>query len=87
MNTQCMITGCVLVHPDGDVAYNGDLFEQGDTYICNTNEDSAFTPPEVFDKGVKWIRPDKDYWHRRGVWVWQVDNTYHSVAALEYMKK
>lgn len=87
MRTECMITGCVLIHPDGDVAYNGDLFEQGDTYIVNCNEESAHTPDEHPGKGVKWIRPTGDYWHRRGVWVFKTEDAYHSVAALEYMKK
>jgi hypothetical protein len=88
IRTECRITGCVLVHPEGHVAYNGDLFEQGDTYIVNCNEASAHTPPEHFDKGVKWIRPTGDhYWERRGVWVFQTDSADHSIAALEYMGK
>jgi hypothetical protein len=87
MDTKCQITGVILIHPDGDVCFAADLFEQGETYIANANENSAHTPEERYGKGVKWIRPTGDYWQRKGVWVFPVDSTEHSIAALEYMGK
>lgn len=87
MNTKCVITGVTLIHPDGHVCYVADLFEQGDTYIVNCNEGSARTPPETFDRATKWVRPNGDYWERRGVWVFKTDDTDHSISALEYMGK
>jgi hypothetical protein len=86
MSVQCVITGVLLIHPDGDVAYNGDLFEYDKLYVCNCNEQSAHTPPEDLG-GIRWVKPPRDYWERKGVWVFEIDQSKHSIAALEYMNK
>lgn len=90
--TECVITGVVLYDIENDVSYNGDLFEMpiGEgVYICNCNEASAHTPDENFKEtpGLKWVQPYLGAWNRRGVWVWPVEATHHSIAALEYMAK
>ena len=41
--TDCLITGVILI--EGDRMFNGDLFQQGDTYIVNCNEASERTLP------------------------------------------
>lgn len=82
--TECVITGVVLI--EDDVAYNGDLFIQCDTYIVNCNEQSAHVP-DLTTPGLKWIRPNGDYWTRKGVYVFDMFEADHSVAALEYMGK
>lgn len=91
MRADCVITGVILYDRWNDVAYNGDLFYLPDgmgVYICNCNEASAHTPDEGWQSqpGVKWVEPtDPDSFNRRGVWVWLVADTKHSLAALEYM--
>jgi hypothetical protein len=88
MNFKCQITGVLLIHPSGEVAYAGDLFERDDIYIVNCNENSAHTPPEDLGK-IKWIQPveGSEYWTRKGVWVFNTEDARHSISALEYMRK
>ncbi len=83
-----MITGVILITPEGRYSLNGDLFFQGDTVIVNCNEHSKkeidSIPP---GKIAKWVRPGLSAWERRGVWVFNADDCQFSVAALEYMGK
>lgn len=90
MTTECIITGVVLIDSLEDVAYNGDLFQQGDTYIVNCNEQSAHTPDEDWRKNhdLKWITPPvlDSCWSRRGVYVFPAREAVMSRAAMEYVR-
>jgi hypothetical protein len=85
MRTDCLITGVILLHPATGKAYNGDLFQQGFTYIVNCNEASEHTLYPMPD-GAKWVRPLGEYWMRRGVWIFPAAEAQFSNAALLYME-
>lgn len=81
---RCLITGVVLIV--NDIAYNGDLFEQGDQYIVNCNEQSAHKPDMSKPLNLKFILLPGDFWERRGVFVVPKHAAYLSLAALDYIK-
>lgn len=84
MKADCICTGIILV--EDDCAYNGDLFQMGDTYIVNCNEASAMSASDVMSvAGVRAITPTGDYWTRKGVYVMKVAEAELSKAAKEYI--
>jgi hypothetical protein len=81
---QCVITGCALV--DGDRWLAGDLYKDGETYVFNGNVTEGgepnWQPGPPFYKRQFYLR---DWWERRGIWVFNIRQVEFNSAARNYM--
>lgn len=82
MQADCICTGCLLI--EDDVAYRGDMFQMGDTYIINCNEASNHQPPED-PAGYLAVTMTGDYWTRKGVYVVKTNQATLSKALNAYV--
>ncbi len=88
MKTECIITGVILITPEGHYELRGDMFKQGRTFIVNCNEHSKKEIRTEYPTSVvKWVRPGIYAWERRGVWVFDENDCELSTAAMEYINK
>jgi len=91
MNTECLIAGVELVSPSGEYHFHGDLFQQGNTFIVNAVTDRSGDAlwvdgaPELGLNNV-YLR-NHEYFERRGVIVFNLEDCEFSVTALEYIRK
>lgn len=90
MTTKYLITGVILINPEGTYYQNADLFLLNDTtFIANANQyPQEVTARETAD-GVKWIRLKNhdSYFERRNVYVFSVRDCETSFAAMDHMNK
>ena len=84
MRTQCVITGCALLHSDNTWT-PGDLHKLGDAYIfVGSISDGQLVRISGSHRYERTLQL-RDWFDRRGVYVFSEEDVVFNVAALEYM--
>ena len=102
MSPSVLITGCNLVDPSSNRIVHGDLWECGDTYFFNAVlspinrsigateaawEPLDLTPDQLRDYRIITIKPEVNFFERRGIILFPKAWGQLNTGALKYLKR